>query len=169
MAIGHTMGSLIQLLKKYRFAVLIILIGILLMSLPSISDRTYERTEQSENVAIQTESTEENLERILCEINGAGNVSVMLTTATGEEIIYQVNTDSDSHSDTVETKIETVVVSDQNRNESGLVRQINPPKYLGAIIVCQGADDPKVQLAITDAVSKITGLGTNRISVLKMK
>ena len=64
--------------------------------------------------------------------------------------------------------INTVIVSGNDRTESGLVRQINPPVYMGAIVVCQGADDPTVQLAIIDAVSKITGLGTHRISVLKM-
>jgi hypothetical protein len=40
---------------------------------------------------------------------------------------------------------------------------------MGAIVVCQGADSPSVKLAITQAVAKITGLGTDEICVLKMK
>jgi len=40
---------------------------------------------------------------------------------------------------------------------------------MGAVIVCQGADDPQVRLSIVDAVSKVTGLGSDKISVLKMK
>ena len=43
------------------------------------------------------------------------------------------------------------------------------PVYQGAIILCQGADSPSVRLAITQAVSKVTGLPTDRIAVLKMK
>lgn len=35
-------------------------------------------------------------------------------------------------------------------------------------MVCQGADNAAVRLAIVEAVSKVTGLGANRISVLKM-
>jgi stage III sporulation protein AG len=64
---------------------------------------------------------------------------------------------------------DTVIITDSSRNESGLIRQVNPPVYLGAIVLCQGGDRPSVRLAIVDAVSKVTGLGADRISVLKMK
>ena len=37
------------------------------------------------------------------------------------------------------------------------------------LIVCEGGDDANVRLSIVDAVSKITGLGADRISVLKMR
>jgi stage III sporulation protein AG len=40
---------------------------------------------------------------------------------------------------------------------------------MGAIVVCQGGDQPTVRLAILDAVSKVTGLGADKISILKMK
>jgi len=36
-------------------------------------------------------------------------------------------------------------------------------------VVCQGADDPAVRLAVSQAVSSVTGISTDRISVLKMK
>ena len=67
------------------------------------------------------------------------------------------------------TKTDTVTVTDAQRNESGLIRQVNPPVYKGAVIVCQGADNAAVRLAIVDAVGKATGLGADKISVLKMK
>ena len=50
-----------------------------------------------------------------------------------------------------------------------VVAQALNSKYLGAIILCQGADHADVKLQITQAVSRATGLGTDRISVLKMK
>ena len=58
---------------------------------------------------------------------------------------------------------------DNSRNERGLVIRTDPPKYLGAVVLCQGADSSVVRLAVIDAVSKVTGLGTDRICVLKMK
>jgi len=67
------------------------------------------------------------------------------------------------------TRITTITVTGTNRNEEGLIKQINPPTYLGAIIICQGADSASVRLAIVDAVSKLTGLGADSIAVLKMK
>lgn len=41
--------------------------------------------------------------------------------------------------------------------------------FTGAIILCQGADAAEVRLHIVEAVSAFTGLGSNRILVLKMK
>lgn len=41
--------------------------------------------------------------------------------------------------------------------------------YSGAVILCQGANDAAVRLQIVEAVSAFTGMGSNRIIVLKMK
>lgn len=38
----------------------------------------------------------------------------------------------------------------------------------GAAVVCDGADDARVRLAIVEAVSAYTGLGSDRIKVLEM-
>ena len=70
-------------------------------------------------------------------------------------------------SDRIQT--ETVLISGSDRGQEGLIKQINAPTYRGAIILCQGADSPSVCLAIKEAVSKVTGLDTSEISVLKMK
>ena len=88
---------------------------------------------------------------------------MVLTTISEEEFIFQTNQDAEGK------RVTTVTVSDAQRNENGLIRQVISPKYRGAVIVCQGADDPVVQLAIVEAVSSTTGLGSDRISVLKMK
>ena len=61
------------------------------------------------------------------------------------------------------------MTTDSDRNETGLVHQINPPVYLGAVVLAQGADNPVVKLSIVEAVSKVTGLGADKISVLKMQ
>ena len=39
----------------------------------------------------------------------------------------------------------------------------------GAVVVCQGADQPYVRLDVTNAVAAYTGLGSDQISVIKMK
>ena len=38
----------------------------------------------------------------------------------------------------------------------------------GAAVVCEGADDARVRLAVVNAVSAYTGLGSDRITVLTM-
>ena len=39
----------------------------------------------------------------------------------------------------------------------------------GAVVVCDGADSAVVRLEVTDAVMAYTGLGGDKISVMKMK
>ena len=39
----------------------------------------------------------------------------------------------------------------------------------GAVVVCQGADDPQVRLDVTTAIAAYTGLGSDKITVMKMK
>ena len=125
---------------------------------------------EKEPVKMQTEeSTEEKLEEILCRVKGAGKVDVLLTVSQGERTIYQTDSSYSQGETTTDTRTQTVLITDSQRNETGLVHQKNPPIYQGAIILTQGADDPVVKLAIVDAVSNVTGLGTDRISVLKMQ
>ncbi|MDD6678604.1 MAG: hypothetical protein PUF71_04365 [Firmicutes bacterium] len=148
-------------LIKYRFVLLVLLLGILLMTLPTGSIK-----KQSPAVSSPGEpTTEEKLCSILSRIQGVGKVEVMLTTASGAETVYQTDqTGSDNSSRT-----DTVVITDSGRNQTGLIRQINPPVYLGAVIVCQGGDKPAVKLAVAEAVSRVTGLRSHQIVVLKMK
>ena len=140
--------------KKYRLVLLAALLGVVLLCLPTGS----QSQELSPEIQ-RTETMEERLEQILSRIQGAGPVSVMLTEAAGEEVIYQ--TDGEGS--------DTVLITDENRSQQGLVRTREPPVYRGAVVVCRGADSPAVRLAIVEAVSNVTGLGSDRISVLKMK
>ncbi len=156
-------------LKKYKFVALILLIGIALMMIPG-KQKTATGTQPSEEIVVHNErDISEELESLLSQICGAGSVKVMLTTKEGEEVVYQTDESNSSDLENSSEKIDTVTITDQDRNQTGMVRKINSPIYRGAVIVCQGADDPNVRLAIVDAVSKITGLTTNNISVLKMK
>ena len=152
---------------KYKYAAIILLIGICLLLIPQKSQST-PAAENKSQPSTQVIGTEQ-LEEILQSIDGAGKVKVLLSVATGEKTVYQTDSDSSTSGDGNSTKQETVLISDSQRAEYGLVSQINPPTYLGAIVVCEGADSATVKLAVTQAVAKITGLGTDNICVLKME
>lgn len=146
---------------KYKFVVLILLVGVGLMLIPGKSNEKDQADIQPQQT-VQQETLSEELESILSDIQGAGRVEVMLTIKSGEQVIYQTDTPSADRQD-------TVIITDADRAQGGLVQQIIAPIYRGAIILCQGADSPSVCLAITEAVSKVTGLDSSQISVLKMK
>ena len=158
----------VGLLKKYSYVLLILGIGIVLMLLPSGGAATESSQVHSETTPAQP-STQEALEEILSQIQGAGRVRVLLTIARGESIQYQTDEDSVTGTDSTSVKIKTVIVNDAGKAQQGLVQQIDPPEYLGAVVVCQGADSAAVRLAIMEAVADATGLTMDRISVLKMK
>ena len=157
-----------DLFGKYKYVALVLLVGLILMLIPSRE----EQSDPEQQMQIQTDSQqteEERLEEILMQIEGAGKVEVMLTQASGAETVYQTDDNSSSDGDSTSQRRDTVTITDADRVQNGLVRQINPPVYLGAVVVCQGADHASVKLAIIEAVSKVTNLGADQISVLKMK
>ena len=163
-----------QAVKAYRYVLLVLFIGIVLMRLPTGNTKTNvqqavpQSAQQSPQSATQT-GLEESLSQILSKMEGAGKVQVLLTEAEGENILYQTDVTKSQTDSTNDQRQQTVLISGQDRSESGLIRQIEPPVYLGAIVLCQGADSASVRLAITQAVSDATGLSTDKISVLKMK
>lgn len=156
-----------ELAGKYKYVLLILLLGIFLMSLPEGKSEPAQLEIPDQEPAAC--GTAEELEAILSQIAGVGKVRVMLTEAAGSETIYQTDEDRSASSDSESLRVETVIISDSDRSESGLVRTVVPPIFLGAIIVCQGGDSPAVRLSVVEAVSNVTGIGTDRITVLKMK
>ena len=157
------------LIGKYKYVLLILVIGFMLMSIPGKNGTNKIASDESVSQKNETIPINHQLAQILSRIDGVGEVQVLLTVAAGEKTLYQTD-DSTSYSDTSNTtRIDTVTVTDDTRNQTGLIQQVIPPTYQGAIVVCQGADSPAVRLAIVEAVSKVTGLGADRISVLKMK
>jgi len=155
-------------LKKYKYAILVFLIGAGLMLLPSV--QMEKKTQNNMISADETiDSVQDELEHILSDVKGVGKVKVMLTQVSGSETIYQTNQDVSVSENGSDTRIEVITVTDSQRNEQGLIKQVNPPKYAGAIVLCEGGNDPGVKLAVMEAVSKITGLGTDKIAILKMK
>ena len=156
-----------ELLRKYKYVLLVLVLGLVLMWLPE-SGSAPEEAVPEPAAAEQTDMTAQ-LEQILSQIDGAGRVQVMLTESVGEEVYYQTDDDRTTSDDSDSYRSDTVIITDGDRGQSGLVRKVNPPAYRGAIVVCQGADRAVVRLAIVEAVSAVTGLGSDRISVLKMK
>ena len=155
---------------KYRYALLVLVIGLVLLWMPDKNSKEVTKTEEPVKVEKnQQVISQDALVEILQSVQGAGKVRVLISVAKGEETLYQTDNETSSDSENSSVKTKTVIITDSGRSETGLVRQINPATCLGAIVVCQGADNPSVRLAITQAVSKITGLGADAICVLKMQ
>lgn len=163
------------LLGKYKFVLLIFLLGFIFMLWPS--GQNAKQTERKEYISAEDgefnlEQQEKKLEELLGKIKGVGNVKVMLSLAgSGESILAK---DSDlrysgavTAPDSYEKQTQTVMTSQGSGNESVVVTKRIYPAYRGALIVCTGGEDAAVRLAVTEAVSVLTGLGSDRISICK--
>ena len=159
--------SVLNKLKPYRYTILILLLGIVLMLLPgkqnAVAEDPIELPQENEPAQL-----EHRLERLLCQIDGAGAVRVLLTLESGAEATYQTDRQRSSKGEEQELTEETVLVSD-NGEQKPVVIKTTYPVYKGAVVVCQGADSASVKLNIVRAVSSLTGLGSDKITVVKMK
>lgn len=155
-------GSVQEFLQKYRYVLLAALVGILCMTLP---EKPKEPAAEETVQVISEPALEDSLSALLSSVQGAGRVKILLTQQEGAKTLYQndeVRTEKESRTD-------TILITDSSRKESGLIRQIIPPVYRGAVVLCQGADDARIRLQIMEAVKSVTGLTSDRITVLKMK
>ena len=155
--------------KKYKYAAIIVLVGVILMCLPGKKDITESADAQTVKSVTVQPTLSDSLERILAQIKGAGRVKVLLTESTGAETLYQVDEDVNTDADSSAIRRDVVLITGADRTQEGLIRQVNPPGYLGAVVVCDGADNAGVRFAVVEAVKSVTGLGADHITVLKMK
>ena len=151
-----------DLIKKYRYLFMILLVGILFMTIPQSEQSAITQAAIAQDIEPNLQTS---LEEILSYISGAGTVKVLLTQSKGEEIVFQ----SDENTSPENVRRDTVLITNSARENQGLVKQTNPPQYQGAIIVCQGAESANIRLQIVNAVMSVTGLTSDHITVLKMK
>lgn len=159
--------KIVSFLRQYRYVVLVIAIGLVLMSIPGRQEDTKTVLEPDPVQTCRDIQTE--LEQILSQIQGVGKVRVLLTESAGELTLYEHSEDSTYGEVTDSTRTEPIILTDDNRAQQGLIQQVIPPVYQGAVVVCQGGNQATVQLAVVDAVSDVTGLTADKITVLKMK
>lgn len=152
--------QLIGYIKKYPYIFLVALVGVFLMLVPQKQEEPQmQAVSYSEMPAAPDLETE--LAEILGKISGVGKAEVLLTEASGADTIYQT--------DSTQSHWDTVTILGTNREEQGLVKQVLPPVYRGAIVVCRGGDNAGVRLKVVEAVKSVTGLSSDCITVLKMK
>ena len=154
--------------KKYRFVILVILAGVVLMLLPThSSDKKEPLSEPSGRETFSLEHEEARMEEVLGRIEGAGRLQLMLTLQSGSQLQLAEDSDLTAAEDEQRTERSTVTLSRGSGVEDIVVTQQIYPVYQGAVVVCQGADNAAVRLALTEAVCALTGLSSDKVSIVK--
>ena len=158
-----------KLWDKYKFAALVMLIGAVLLLWPSGKSSTGKSDGQQADIVTEAADVQREMEDILGKMAGVGQVRVMLTLEqSGERQLAQDGELSYSGSpqepEDYSRRWETVMATGGGE-EAPLVTRQTYPVYRGALVVCQGGDRAEVRLAVTEAVTALTGLSADRVTV----
>lgn len=172
--------------EKKKLKPLIFLAGICILALIAISvmpDGKEEEANVSTDPEVKTsasasEAEKENLEgkltTILSKINGAGDVDVMITFQSSEEIVpaYNSNTTTETTKEqdssggerttTSSTQNKTMITS--NSNEP-VILKTSEAEIKGVIVVASGANDPNVKELLYDAVKTSLQVSGHQVEI----
>ena len=163
-------SDLAQKLKTYRPALLVLGLGVFLLMLPMGGERTaptQNAGEESLAEDIWLRSVQEELSDTLSRIEGAGRLTLMLSVESGIERELARDSESERQDGQSSSRRETVILSSSGGGEEVVVLRSDYPVFRGAVVVCEGGDRASVRLAITEAVTALTGLSSDKISVIK--
>lgn len=146
--------------KNNRLILIILIIGVIIMLLPSLK-RPGQKAVESNSVT----SEEERLCRILSEIDGAGKVSVMITYygTTEKDIAYETKTAS---SDGIRASEDKKAV--MSGSEPMVVKETYPD-VKGVVVTAQGAESAAVKRKLTEAVTAALDIPEYRVCICRSK
>ena len=166
---------------------ILILAGILLMVVTFPTNNKEKETDKTATDEVNDNMTtdmyeeyvEKRLEKILSDVEGVGDVKVMLSVRNSSEKVLakdetysENNSDEKSSGDTQVTKdtekISTHIFYDTSDGSRPYVVMENMPVVDGAIIVCEGGDNKELVNDITNAVYGLLNIPVHKIKVMKM-
>ena len=163
------------------------IVGIALILLSEFLPESRQTSVGGERVA--TTSAAENeaerigkrLEEVISAIEGVGSAKVLITLESGSTNIYAQ--EKKAVSDTAEnvgsgsekkleqkesTEDKYIFVEDENGRRQALLITTVEPVVKGVVIICDGAEDPKVRLRVLNAVTVALEISSARVSIEKM-
>ncbi len=124
------------------------------------------------------ETLEKRLEEMLKDMEGVGEVSVMVTLSSNEEKILAENITSNKQHTEEKDKVGGSRVSDTDAKTNDILMQSGNVPYVireeapvvkGVFIVADGGDNDDTKLQIMNAVSSLLDVPVHKISVEKRK
>ncbi len=182
--------------KVIENAVIVIIIGIIIIIAGSSfwgeGDKKDTKIKIDENNATEVASkavsskedlnVEKKIEEILSQIEGAGQVKVMITYASGKELVhaYDVknNENSTDEKDSgggtrkiIEKEYSSSIVyeEDENKTKQAIVVKEIFPEVKGVVIVADGASDPVIRESLFKAVQALLDVPAHKIQVFERR
>lgn len=164
---------LFKFFEKYKYITVVIVLGFILLILPQNDKNTEgQRGEKSE---FDLHSFEKRVESSLSECSGVGRCRVVLSIDSGISSVYEKEARKsmrENESGVVienDSDVKPSILSEGSGRESPLLIKEVYPKFRGAVVICDGANKKEVEVMVIESVSALTGLSSDKISVVKMK
>lgn len=170
--------------------ILLIAIAGIILLVTNVSERrartdTAEKKEAENTVAASENEAyitdlENKLVHILGNVDGVGQVEVMITLEASRESVLnkddseELEAESETSDGTKNERKnsrrenETVLADADGESAPYVVKELEPA-VAGVVIACEGADSNTVKEAVTEAAQVLFGIPVNRIKVLKME
>ena len=151
--------------KKFQIVVVILISLVLIYSLYSNNNESQKlEVGTNDEISQYVTNLENRLSNTLKTVEGAGNVSVVITVESGMETVLAMTTTIKELSNGTET-IETPLIIN---GKTVIVKEVYP-KIIGVLIVAQGAKNIAVLNKIQQATTSLLNINPNQIENLTMK
>lgn len=140
--------------KKYWYAPVLIIIGIILMMLRTDQIQTVKTASIVSSDQNYVYETEARLEEMLKGIYGAGDCNVTITLASGGKKEY------------VREEGRVLVITDKDGNQSAVISKENAPEIGGVTVISSSKMNINVKNDIINSVGTVLGVGTNKVCVV---
>ena len=185
-------------IENLVFLIVLVIITVVIINIIWNGDKTTNKEQSNNDTSKQLASTnnqtinqnqiqetsesnlETRLEEILSQIQGVGEVKVLLNYSESSEVVAMYNETSRT-SNTEETDTEggtrtiqetdtqkDIIYQEEDGQKTPITQKIVQPKIEGAIITAKGANQANVKTNIIQAVEAVTGLATHKIQVFEM-
>lgn len=176
---GEAAENVRKAIARHKYILPVILVGLILLLLPTGEKDAGGSTSPAgtgEEEDFDLGAFETKLQEALRNMDGVGNVCVMLTLKTDSErvlatdrtVSVQSSGSGEANEYDMDSSQTAIVISKGSGTQEAVVVQRVYPQFQGALIICQGGGSSQVRLRVTEAVSAVTGLGSDQIHVGKM-
>lgn len=162
-------SPLTELLNLKKKNIIIIFLAVLGICLILISGEKTNQSEESKigfNEEAYEETLEKRLKSIIEEIDGVGEVSVMITLEGSAVYSYATDVSQDSGKEGDSKRESTIVLSTKASSvKEAIVSGYALPKVKGAAVVCSSSLSSVVRAKVIGVVSAALGISSARICV----
>ncbi len=147
---------------QYLIVIIIVVIAVFALIFTYLPEKA-EKVSQDE-ISSYVSSLENRLSNVLSKVNGAGNVSVVITVESGMETVLAMKSTEKQTVNGVEKETTPILV-----NGKPVVVKEKYPEIIGVLIVAEGAGNISVMSRLQQATVSLLNIKLNQIEILSMK